>query len=152
MSKGNQPTSEELKFIYKFLDEGYSDADILSKYDELKRHGKLGSLPYRYDPRFPRQKRKEFEAAKKVLEGKYKRQENPAIIKALDEHFTKIKEIVTRLYKVFPSDFPLFIKQFKIYTEQFRSRQEVENVWELDWGKLPRLPHHSQLYTEYSNI
>ena len=61
MGKGNQPTPEELKFVYKMLDEGYSDADILGKYEELKRHGNLGSLPYRYANRFIRQRRKEFE-------------------------------------------------------------------------------------------
>ena len=61
MGKGQQPTPNELKFIYEMISEGYSDTDILSKYDELKKHGKLVSLPYREDIRFIRQRRKEYD-------------------------------------------------------------------------------------------
>ena len=39
----------------------------MAKYDELERHGKLGSLQYRTDIRFIRQRRKEYDAAEEIL-------------------------------------------------------------------------------------
>ena len=50
MGKGQSPTPNELKFVYELLAEGYSDTDILAKYEELKRHGKLGSIQQLQSP------------------------------------------------------------------------------------------------------
>jgi long-chain acyl-CoA synthetase len=67
LKHGQSATPEELQFIYKSLDEGYSDTDILKKYDDLRIHGKLGSLPYRQDVRFIRQKRRESFLTKRII-------------------------------------------------------------------------------------
>ena len=78
MGKGKSPTPNELKFVYELIAEGWNDTDILAKYEELKNHGKLGSLPERQDVRFIRQRRKEFETAQKVFEGKLKSRSVPS--------------------------------------------------------------------------
>ena len=52
----------------------------MAKYQELKRHGKLGSLPYRQDVRFVRQRRKEYETDQKILEGKFKTKSVPDFV------------------------------------------------------------------------
>ena len=96
MGKGKSPTSNELKFVYEMIAEGYSDTDILAKYEELKRHGKLGSLPYRQDTRFIRQRRKEFETARKILEGKFKVTSVPDfVIKHWDDLAKTAKQFVS---------------------------------------------------------
>lgn len=89
MGKGQSPTPNELQFIYTLLSEGYSDADILVNYSELKNHGNLGSLPYREDIRFIRQRRKEYEAVKKVLETEFK-------VKA-DARFAKHRDALAKV-------------------------------------------------------
>ena len=94
MGKGQSSTPNELKFIYEMLAEGYSDTDILAKYEDLEKHGKLGSLPSRQDVRFIRQKRKEYEAAEKVLQGKLKLYTDPSIAQARDEHNTEIRALI----------------------------------------------------------
>lgn len=80
MGKGKSPTPNELKFIYEMIAEGSYDTDILAKYDEMKKHGRLGSLPYRTDIRFVRQRRKEYETAQKVLEGRLKAKSVPDLV------------------------------------------------------------------------
>ena len=60
MGKGQSPTADELEFVYSLMAQGYSDTDIIKKYEELQRHGSLGALQFRQDVRFIRQRRKEF--------------------------------------------------------------------------------------------
>ena len=97
MGKGQSPTPSELKFIYTLLAEGYSDADILAKYQELEKHSKLGSLPYREDIRFIRQRRKEFETARGIFEETLKQVADPILTKAREEHYTKIHSIIENI-------------------------------------------------------
>lgn len=113
MGKGQSPTQNELKFIHELLAKGYSDTDILAKYEELKKHGKLGSLPYRQDVRFVRQRRKEFESSRTILEDTIKRLEDPSVAKAREEHHAEIRAIVEKWLKVFPCEIPLFAEQFE---------------------------------------
>jgi hypothetical protein len=94
MGKGQSPTSSELKFIYELLAEGYSDADILKKYDELERHGKLGSLPYRQDIRFIRQRRKEYEVAREMLKVTSRIELDPILVQAKQKHQEDMLRIV----------------------------------------------------------
>ena len=94
MGKGQSSTPSELKFIYEMLAEGYSDTDILAKYKDLEKHGKLGSLPSRQDVRFIRQKRKEYEAAEKVLQAKLKLYADPALAQARDEHLAQLHKYI----------------------------------------------------------
>jgi hypothetical protein len=94
MGRGQSPSADELKLIYGLLDEGYSDTDILAKYDDLNKHGKLGSLPYRTDKRFIRQRRKEFEAARAILESSIKMHTDPLVVKAREAHLSEIRDVM----------------------------------------------------------
>lgn len=94
MGKGQSPTREELEFVYQHFLQGCSDAEILKKYEESKKHGKLGSMPYRTDVRFIRQRRKEYEAARKILEGHLKRQVDPIAARAKEEHLAEIRSLI----------------------------------------------------------
>jgi hypothetical protein len=100
MGKGQAPTPDELKFIYSLFSEGYSNADILKRYEELERHSKLGSLPFRYDIRFIRQRRKEYEAAKEILESKIEQQLDPTLAKAREDHIDEIREVLQELREI----------------------------------------------------
>ena len=94
MGKGQSPTQDELKFIYGLLNSGFSDIDILARYEELKHHDKLGSLPYRQDVRFIRQRRKEFEAARVIVEAGIMRATDPTPLKTQSEHQDDIRNII----------------------------------------------------------
>lgn len=107
MGKGQSPTPNELKFVYELLAEGFSDVDILAKYDELNKHGKLGSLPYREDVRFIRQRRKEYESARRVLEHTFKEQTDPSLVKAQEEHFAEIRNLIEQWLLALPEGVPL---------------------------------------------
>jgi len=91
MGHGQSPTPEELKFIYNLFLEGYSDADVLKEYEELRKHGKLGARPYRQDIRFVRQRRKEFDVLRELLELRVKQQLDPALEKAREDHLNNIR-------------------------------------------------------------
>jgi len=91
MGHGQSPTPEELKFIYNLFLEGYSDAEVLKKYEEPRKEGKLGALPYRQDIRFVRQRRKEFEVLRALLELRIKQQLDPALEKAREDHLNNIR-------------------------------------------------------------
>jgi hypothetical protein len=101
MGKGQGPTLDELKFIYGLFANGASEQDVINKYDELKKHGKLESLRYRQDIRFIRQRRKEFEAARRILEEEIKQRQDPVMREAKRLHFADLvrlsSEIATEL-------------------------------------------------------
>ena len=97
MGKGQSPTTDELKFIYDLLAQGYSDADIIKEYEELRRQGKLGALQFRQDIRFIRQRRIEFETARIVLEGDIKKIVDPVVPKRREEHYEQLSEIASVL-------------------------------------------------------
>ena len=46
MGKGQSPTADELQFVYRLLAQGYSDTDIIKKYEELQRHGNLEAINF----------------------------------------------------------------------------------------------------------
>jgi hypothetical protein len=94
MGQGQSPTSEELGFIYGLLCDGWSDADVIRHYEELRRKGQLGSLPFRSDVRFIRQRRKEYEASRAVLETTLKREADPSLAKAREEHLAEVRGLI----------------------------------------------------------
>jgi hypothetical protein len=100
MGKGQAPTPDELKFIYSLFSEGYSNADILKRYEELERHSKLGSLPFRYDIRFIRQRRKEYEAAREILKSRIEQQLDPTLAKARKDHIDEIRKVLCELREI----------------------------------------------------
>jgi hypothetical protein len=127
MGQGQSPTSEELKFIYNLLRQGYSDADIIRQYRELKQKGKLGSLPERQDIRFIRQRRKEYEVARTVLEPHLQKLADPIIAKAREEHLNSIHSLIAEWFSVL--DYP-------------------KEVSDLSMDK----PHKDRLYKAMTNI
>jgi len=64
------------------------------------------------NPRFMRDRRREFNAARKVLEITLKQETNPALVKAIDEHHTEIRNLVEKWREAFPWELPLFDNQF----------------------------------------
>lgn len=94
--RGKGPTPEELEFIYQLLVVGYGDADIIEKYEELKKHGKLGSLPYRSDIRFIRQRRRELEAVRRVLEKDFRRKADPVLAGYRRKHLEEVENTIRR--------------------------------------------------------
>jgi hypothetical protein len=99
MGKGQAPTTEELKFIFELFAQGYSDQDVLGEYECSKKHGRLVGLPNRQDVRFIRQRRKEFEAARMVLESRLKRQIDPLVTEAERQHLQGIVQCLERWAK-----------------------------------------------------
>jgi len=59
-------TSEELSYIYDLILRSYDDSSILAEYAASFNAGTL-MFPYRTDKRFVKERRKELEAAKRVL-------------------------------------------------------------------------------------
>lgn len=98
MGKGKSPTSEELEFIYRLFTEIVGDSDVVRKYDELEQHGKLGSLPFRHDIRFIRQRRREFEAARRVLEEDFRRRADPVLAERRKEHWDRLAQKIQSLW------------------------------------------------------
>lgn len=104
MGKGTNPTPDELEFVYQLICNGNLDTDILAKYEELKKHGKLGNLPFRQDKRFPRQRRKEYEAAKRVLERELKVKADPRLKKHRDDLAGVADDLFSNLKKIWSAD------------------------------------------------
>ena len=100
MGQGQSPTFDELIFIYSLLAKGYSDTEIITKFRELGENGQLGSLRLREDVRFIRQRRKEYEAAKKVIESHPSTLSDPIAIKAREKHLDEIGALIERIKNV----------------------------------------------------
>ncbi len=97
MGKGKSPTPEELEFIYRLLADGAGVSDVIDRYKNLDKYGKLGALPFRYDVRFMRQRRREFEAARRVLEQDFKRRADPVLVQHRTDHYKSLCEVLNRL-------------------------------------------------------
>jgi len=97
MGKGLSPTREELEFIYNLFLQGCRDPEVLKEYEELRKHGKLGALPYRQDIRFVRQRRKEFEVLRALLELRVKQQLDPALAQRRKEHWDELATLSKKL-------------------------------------------------------
>ncbi len=95
MSKNPKPTTEELRFVYDLILRGYEDTDILAEYANLYDKGTL-MFPCRTDKRFVRERRKELDAAKEVLQGQLKAVD-PINVKKREEHFDHLSEIAQYL-------------------------------------------------------
>lgn len=79
MGKGKSPTSEELEFVYRLFTKGAHDSDVLEEYKKLSNHGKLGYIQFREDVLFIRQRRKEFEVARRILEKGFRVRGDPVL-------------------------------------------------------------------------
>jgi len=85
---GKQPGSspEELEFIFEGFTRGLSDREVLEEMQDTE-------FPVR-NPRFIRDRRREFNAARTVLEITLKQQVDPAIAKARQKHLGEISRLI----------------------------------------------------------
>jgi hypothetical protein len=83
---------EELRFIYKLVIDGYSDAAILEEYINLHEAGKL-DFPLRNSEEFIEDRRQEMEVAVQILKDGIKTMIQPLIAKQKEEHQIQLSEI-----------------------------------------------------------
>jgi hypothetical protein len=86
MGKNPGPSPEELEFIFECFTRGLSDREVLDEMQDTE-------FPVR-NPRFVRDRRKGFNAARKVLEIALKQQLDPAIAKARQKHLGEISHLI----------------------------------------------------------
>lgn len=86
MGKQPGPSPEELEFISERFTRGLSDREVLDEMQDTE-------FPVR-NPRFIRDRRKAFNAARKVLEITLKQQTDPVLVKAKEEHFAEIRRLI----------------------------------------------------------
>ena len=83
---------EELRFIYKLVIDGYSDAGILDEYASLHQSGRL-EFPMRYGEEFIKDRRQEMEVAVQILRDGIMTIIKPLIAKQKEEHQIQLSEI-----------------------------------------------------------
>ena len=108
MGKKTGPSPEELEFIFECFSRGLSDREVLDEIQDTE-------FPVR-NPRFMRDRRKEFTAARKILETTVKLQMNPAIVKAQEEHLEEVEGAIHSWWEEIGST-PT-IEDFVIYSDQ----------------------------------
>jgi hypothetical protein len=96
MSKNPKPTSEELRFVYEMILGGLNDGDILAEYAHLYDLNQL-KFPYRTDKRFIQERRRELNTVREVLEDYLRKKVDPLVVKAKQEHFQFLTDIVRSL-------------------------------------------------------
>jgi hypothetical protein len=89
MGKQPSPSPEELEFIFGCFARGLADTEVL---DEMQGT----EFPLR-NPRFIRDRRKEFNATKRVLQAQLQKEEDPIISKRKEEHFLHLAKIAEEL-------------------------------------------------------
>ena len=92
MGKKPGPSPEELEFIFECFTRGLSDSEVLDEMQDTE-------LPVR-NPRFIRDRRREFNAARKVLEDTLKQQQSPIITKVKEEHLADIRAFLQELRQI----------------------------------------------------
>lgn len=96
MSKYDKISPEELRFIYKLVIDGYSDADILHEYASLDDARNL-EFPLRKNEDFIRDRRQEMEVAVQILKDGIQTMLQPLISKQQEEHQAQLAEISAML-------------------------------------------------------
>ena len=96
MGRQSKPTPEELRFVYDLILNGYSDRDVLEEYCSLYESGLL-KFPFRTDPRFVKDRRKELQAAAEVLQEELKKRVDPIIAERRQQHFDQLAGIASTL-------------------------------------------------------
>lgn len=91
MGKQAGPTPEELEFIFGCFARGLSNSEVLEEMKDTE-------FPVR-NPRFISARRREFNAAKKVLEISLKKEIDPIIVEAKQKHYADLLEVANSLLK-----------------------------------------------------
>ena len=86
MGKQAGPSPEELELIFNCFARGLSDREVLDEIQDTE-------FPVR-NPRFMRERRREFNAARKVLEVTLEQQIDPTLAKAKEEHNAEIRALI----------------------------------------------------------
>ena len=89
MGKQAGASAEELEFIFEAILRGLSDKEILYEMEETV-------FPKR-NPRFIRDRRKHFDASKKVLQIQLEKEIDPVVVKSRMEHRDKLVAVVSGL-------------------------------------------------------
>jgi hypothetical protein len=91
VGKKAEPTAEELEFIYQKIQEGLSDnailADMQDESFDIRTKG------------FITRRRKEFNAAKRVLEDKAKKTIDPLLVKRREQHQDDLVKVIKQILK-----------------------------------------------------
>ena len=90
MGQKPPPGAEELEFIYERMARGLGGLDIQEEMKDTE-------FPLRTDGRFFRQRRKEFEAARKVLESGIAAEQDPLVTEKRREHETQLVSALSML-------------------------------------------------------
>lgn len=89
VGKGAEPKSEELEFIYNQMEQGLSDAEII---DEMQ------DKPFILRTKgFFVRRRREFTAAKKVLQEVARKEIDPLTIKRKEQHYDDLLKVVSQI-------------------------------------------------------
>lgn len=96
VGKGDKVEPEELRFIYKLVIDGYSDAAILDEYSRLHEAGQH-DFPLRTSEEFIIDRRREMEVAVQILKDGIKTIISPLIAKQKEEHQIQLREISAML-------------------------------------------------------
>ena len=86
MGRQPGPSPEELEFIFECFTRGLSDREVLDDMQDT-------DFPVR-NPRFIRDRRREFNAAGKVLEVTLKQEIDPVLVRAKQEHMDNIRGLI----------------------------------------------------------
>ncbi|KTB48669.1 hypothetical protein DEALK_15160 [Dehalogenimonas alkenigignens] len=103
MGKQSAPSPEELEFIYKEFSKGSTDQAVIDEMQENE------GFPRR-NLRAIRQRRREWEAAKKSLGQRQIQEIDPTILHAREEHANEIRDLLTKWRHVIPEPSPIFAK------------------------------------------
>jgi hypothetical protein len=92
MCENEKLETEEIRFIYKLILDGWGDSDILNKCISLRDSGEI-NFPLWTDKRYIKNRRKEMEIASEVLKDSIKKIIKIYSPKLKNEHFAQIAEI-----------------------------------------------------------
>ena len=108
VGKKAEPTTEELEFIYQHI-ERLSDQEILEEMQGT-------AFPVR-SPGFIKRRRREFNAAKKILELQLQRELDPVTTQSKREHYEHLTEIANMLLEGKLDKISKVGKAYEIYRE-----------------------------------
>jgi len=135
MSENEKIETEEIRFIYKLILDGFSDSEIMNMCLSLKERGEL-YFPIRVDEGFIKNKRKEMEIASEVLKDSIKKIFKIFVENQRDKHVGQIVEISEILLK-----------------DNLNTVAAIENISEVIHGATRKYLHLSKFtINDFNNI
>lgn len=124
MGKEAGPSTEELEFIFSCFLRGLSEKEVLAEMEDQE-------FPLR-NPRFIRERRRHFDAARKVLQIHLEKELDPIVVKRREAHFSELATLVAAYLGHDYDDLRGISRELSISTQQqpkyadLRSGQELE--------------------------